>query len=201
VQRLLLATRNPDKTREFAELLGDRFVVRDLSDASSKTMLDETGTTFEANAIIKAVGASKDHSGLVVADDSGLEVDALNGRPGIFSARYAGAHAPIEENVKKLLHELRAFPFSDQRTARFRCVLALARDGLLLKTFTGTVEGRISENPRGNAGFGYDPIFIPEGFAQTFGELPAEVKNRISHRAGAVRALRQTLLRIDNKSA
>jgi XTP/dITP diphosphohydrolase len=199
--QLLLATRNPNKTHEFAQILGPQFELSDLNTAPLKTAVAETGKTFEENAAIKAVAVSQEYAGLVVADDSGLEVDALDGTPGVFSARFAEARATDEQNVKKLLRELDALPRSVPRSARFRCVLALARNGALLKIFEGTVEGKISDKPKGDAGFGYDPIFIPEGFEQTFGELPAEVKNRISHRARAVRALREALMRMGAASA
>jgi XTP/dITP diphosphohydrolase len=155
--------------------------------------------TFEENAILKAVAASQyrrvqDRHLLVVADDSGLEVDALGGAPGIFSARYAGEDASDKENIVKLLSELarRNVPL-DQRSARFRCVIALAHEGKLLGKFEGVVEGSIVDLPRGSRGFGYDPIFLPSGFDKTFGELPIELKNRISHRARAIRAFRAGL--------
>ena len=133
-----------------------------------------------------------------MADDSGLEVDALAGAPGIYSARYAGANATEEEKIGKLLHELARIGATDTpRGARFRCVVALAREGKLLGTFEGVVEGRIANDPRGNRGFGYDPVFIPEGVEQTFAELPADVKNAISHRAKAIRALTDRLRRLE----
>jgi XTP/dITP diphosphohydrolase len=193
VHRLLLATRNSHKTREFAEILGAGFDIHDLVDAVELPAVEETGLTFEANAILKAVEASKHFQGLVVADDSGLEVDALGGAPGIFSARYAGEHATGAANVAKVLGELAEcepglFP------ARFRCSLALAQEGQFLETFDGVVEGTIVGAPRGEGGFGYDPVFQPEGYDQTFGELPAVEKNRISHRACAIRSLRTALL-------
>jgi len=126
-----------------------------------------------------------------------LEVDALGGAPGIYSARYAGANATDTDKIGKLLRELaRVGATEDGRRARFRCVVALARNGNLLGTFEGIVEGRIADNVRGVLGFGYDPIFVPDGFAQTFGELPAEVKNAISHRAKAVHALAERLRRL-----
>jgi XTP/dITP diphosphohydrolase len=128
--------------------------------------------------------------GFIVADDSGLEVDALGGAPGIFSARYAGENATDKENIEKLLGELaRNGAEETKRSARFRCVIALARQGKLLETFEGIVEGTIVEQARGLHGFGYDPIFVPRGFVKTFAELPAEVKNTISHRAKAIRRL------------
>jgi len=139
---------------------------------------------------IKALAVSKICHGLVVADDSGLEVDALDGAPGIFSARYAGENATDSQNVMKLLRELALRNVeNEQRTARFRCVIALARDAELLQTFEGSVEGSIVSEERGHGGFGYDPIFVPAGLRQTFAEvLPAE-KNRLSHRARAVAQL------------
>ena len=193
MHQLLLATRNRHKTREFAEILGDGFEVRDLADAAELPAVEETGLTFEANAIPKAVEASKCFQGLVVADDSGLEVDALQGAPGIYSARYAGEHATDAANVAKLLAELTRHG-SGPRAARFRCSLALAQGGRILETFDGVVEGTIVGEPRGLGGFGYDPVFQPHGFDQTFGELSASAKNRISHRAQAIRSLRAALL-------
>ena len=193
MHQLLLATRNSHKTREFAEILGDEFVVRDLTGAVELPVVEETGLTFEANAILKAVETSQHFPGLVVADDSGLEVDALGGAPGIFSARYAGEHATGAVNVAKLLGELRGCD-PGQLSARFRCSLALAEEGTLLETFAGVVEGTIVGAPRGEGGFGYDPVFQPRGYDQTFGELPAAEKNRISHRARAIRSLQTVLL-------
>jgi XTP/dITP diphosphohydrolase len=199
MQPLLLATRNANKTREFRELLGKDFDVHDLSFFDEMTIPKESGRTFEENAILKAVAASqyrpvKDRHLLVVADDSGLEVTALGGAPGILSARYAGEHASDKENIDKLLSELaRTNVPLDQRSARFRCVIALAREGKLLGKFEGIVEGSVIELPRGSRGFGYDPIFLPNGFDKTFGESPIELKNRISHRARAIRAFRAGL--------
>jgi len=192
MRQLLVATRNRHKTREFAEILGQDFVVRDLSGEPEAAVIAETGTTFTENAILKAVGISRQFPGLVVADDSGLEVDALDGAPGVYSARYAGPQATDAENIARLLSELRPrarHPFS----ARFRCVLAVADEGKILKTVEGKVEGTIVNSPRGKSGFGYDPVFQPNGLAQTFGELSAEKKNQISHRAEAIRALRLAL--------
>ena len=192
MHQFLLATRNPNKTREFAEILGDAFEVRDLIDMPELPAVEETGSTFEANAILKAVETSKHVRGMVVADDSGLEVDALDGAPGIYSARYAGEEATDTENVTKLLAELARYP-PGPHSARFRCALALAREGALLETFHGVVEGTIVDGPRGRGGFGYDPVFQPLGFSQTFGELSATAKNRISHRARAIQSLSSIL--------
>ncbi len=186
--RLVLATRNPHKTREFAGILGEDFEITDLCGATDASTIEETGVTFTENAVLKATITSRTRPGLVVADDSGLQVDALDGAPGIFSARYAGETANDHENVEKLLRELARQP-NAKRTARFRCVIALARDGNLRGTFEGMVEGTIVDAPRGRSGFGYDPVFLPAGFDQTFAELPAETKNKISHRTLAARKL------------
>ena len=193
VHPLLLATRNPHKTREFAEILGEYYVVRDLSDRTDLPAVEETGSTFAENAILKAVATSRQLPGVVVADDSGLEVDALNGAPGIYSARYAGAGATDEDNVAKLLAELRKYPGSRPYLARFRCVLALAKEGNVLRTLEGVVEGTIVDAPRGSTGFGYDPVFQPMGLTQTFAELLPAEKNRISHRGRAIQSLRTAL--------
>ena len=191
--QLLIATRNAHKTREFAQLLGPEFHVRDLSAYSEIPVLEETGKTFRENAIVKALAASKQIDGLIVADDSGLEVHALAGAPGIFSARYAGQNATDTQNIEKLLGELFRQSSLPSRRARFRCLLAIARRGELVDTVEGIVEGNIAEQPRGADGFGYDPIFVPAGFDHTFAEMPLELKNRLSHRARAVAALRARL--------
>jgi XTP/dITP diphosphohydrolase len=195
VQRLLLATRNAHKTREFSEILGPDFMVRDLAGEPEAPAIEETGQTFAENAILKAVAISTRFPGPVVGDDSGLEVDVLGGAPGIFSARYAGPGARDRDNVARLLEELGRFPNERRYSARFRCVLALARAGELLETCEGVIEGAIVSAPRGEGGFGYDPVFQPDGSSQTFGELPAAEKNRISHRARAIRELRAALMR------
>lgn len=187
---LIVATRNRHKTREIQHILGPEFRLRDLVAHPEVSEIRETGTSFEENAKLKALAASKQLPALVIADDSGLEVDALGGAPGIYSARYAGVNTTEIDKIDKLLGELsRVRATAAGRRARFRSAVALARAGNLLGTFEGIVEGRISYNPRGEGGFGYDPIFVPDGFEQTFGELPAEVKNAISHRAKAIRAL------------
>jgi XTP/dITP diphosphohydrolase len=187
-QRILtLATRNVNKTREIQEILGREFTIHDLSDRPDIPEIAETGKTFEENAILKAVAVSKRVPGLVLADDSGIEVDAFGGAPGVFSARYAGAAGDDRENVAKLLRELnRSGAGRVRRQARFRCVLAVARDGALVKTFDGEIEGRIADSPRGKEGFGYDPVFIPNGYTETFAEMPAVSKNKLSHRARAL---------------
>ena len=193
MRQLLLATRNAHKTREFSEILGDDFVVRDLSAEPDAPAIEETGATFAENAILKAVAISKRCAELAVGDDSGLEVDALHGAPGVYSARYAGRDATDETNIARLFSELRTYRDEGPFPARFRCVLALAKGGIVLGAFEGVIEGTIVNPPRGTGGFGYDPVFQPEGSDQTFGELPSEEKNRISHRARAIRLLRAAL--------
>jgi XTP/dITP diphosphohydrolase len=194
MRQLLLATRNSHKTREFSEILGRDFVVRDLSGEPEAPAIEETGTTFAENAILKAVGISKQFPELVVADDSGLEVDALGGAPGVYSARYAGPNATDAENIARLLSEIGKSPQGRSFTARFRCVLAIARKGKVLNTIEGVIEGTIVDAPRGKSGFGYDPIFRPAGLTETFAELSSETKNEISHRAVAIRGLRSLLV-------
>lgn len=207
--QLLLATRNAGKTREFRELLGHDFEVIDLSSFPEIAIPEETGRTFKENAALKAIAASQDRPAfarlrcgqhlLVIADDSGLEVDALDGAPGIYSARYAGENASAGDNISKLLRELSARNIADEkRSGRFRCVTALARLGKLLGSFEGVVEGNVVDPPRGNGGFGYDPVFQPTGFEQTFAQMPPELKNKISHRAQAIAALREGLRDIPN---
>jgi len=194
VRQVLVATRNVHKTREFSEILGGDFVVRDLSEGSDAPAIEETGSTFAENAILKAVAVSRRFPTLVVADDSGLEVDALDGAPGVFSARYAGPDATDAQNIARLLSELGAAAKTELAAARFRCALALARNGEILGTFEGAIEGVIVDSPCGGSGFGYDPVFRPNGFAKTFAELSAFEKNQISHRARALRLLRAKLV-------
>jgi XTP/dITP diphosphohydrolase len=193
VHALLLATRNPHKTREFSEILGNEFVVRDLSAEPDAPEIEETGATFAENAILKAIAISRRFPALVVGDDSGLEVDALDGAPGVYSARYSGPGAKDSENISRLLWELHKLSIQGPYPARFRCVLAVASAGKLLDNVEGVVEGTIVEPPRGTRGFGYDPVFQPVGLDQTFGEIAPENKNRISHRANAIRLLRTVL--------
>jgi XTP/dITP diphosphohydrolase len=192
--QLIVATRNAHKTREIEQIFGSRLAVRDLTAHPEISEITESGRSFEENAKLKAIAVSRRLPGLVIADDSGLEVDALGGAPGIQSARYAGANAGDTERIAMLLSRvLNTGTKSDRRRARFRCVLAVARDGHVLATFEGVVDGKIAERPRGSHGFGYDPVFIPDGFEETFAELPEEVKNNISHRAEAARKLQAEL--------
>jgi XTP/dITP diphosphohydrolase len=190
VIELLFATRNAHKTAEIRKILGPQFQVNDLAEHPEIPHIAETGRTFEDNAILKAVTVSKHIPGLVVADDSGLEVDALGGAPGIYSARYAGPDASDNEKIEKLLEQLGGVTATkDAHRARFHCVLALACKGEVLGMFEGVVEGQIADRPRGSHGFGYDPIFIPNGFQRTFGELEPAEKNQLSHRARALEKL------------
>lgn len=174
-------------------ILGAEFTVGDLTSLPASARIAETGATFQENAALKALAASHLTSQLVVGDDSGLEVDTLGGAPGIYSARYAGPHATDHQNVAKLLAELDGVP-TGRRNARFRCVLVVAEGGVELASFDGTVEGHITESPCGAHGFGYDPVFTPEGLTQTFAQLSAATKNLLSHRAKATQALRSWLL-------
>jgi XTP/dITP diphosphohydrolase len=197
VHELTLATGNRHKTEEIQVLLGQEWIIRDLRSHPGLRAADETGGTFEENARLKAVAISRAVPGLVLADDSGLEVDALDGEPGVRSARFAGESASDDENVALLLDRLRlAGARGKQRSARFRCVLALARDGAVVAIAAGTVEGIIANEPKGNAGFGYDPVFIPEGYCATFAELGPAVKARESHRARAILRLQDQLQKL-----
>lgn len=166
-------------------MLGAQWAVVDMRAYPELTVPPETGDTFESNAVIKAHGVSVALPELLVlSDDSGLEVDALGGQPGVRSARYAGEKATDSDNREKLKRELARFggPFA----GRFRCCMAVACGGRVLRTFSGSVEGHLVLNERGDEGFGYDALFVPNGFDQTFGELPAAAKNGLSHRASAL---------------
>jgi XTP/dITP diphosphohydrolase len=197
--RLFVATRNAKKLRELAErLLGANVRLVGAGDVPGVPEVDETGATFEENAHLKAVSASLHTQMLSLADDSGLEVDALGGAPGVKSARYASTgpgNASDEANRAKLLVELAGVD-APRRTARFRCAIAVARGGKVLLQSTGTVEGRILSEERGDGGFGYDPLFVPTGFDRTFAEMTGAEKAAISHRARAIAALAPGLQRL-----
>lgn len=187
MKRLLVATKNAHKTAEIRAILGAGWEVSDLNAHPEVPAPEETGATFAENAAIKAVAGAARFDGLVLADDSGLEVDALGGAPGVWSARYAGPGASDADNRARLLAELeKAGARGKARTARFRCVMALAEDGRVLGSFAGAVEGVIIPAERGEGGFGYDALFVPEGFCETFAQLSAEVKNTLSHRGRAM---------------
>lgn len=193
MHHLFLATHNAHKTREFAEMLGGDFALQDLGAHPEIDDVAEDGATFAENARLKARAVSRQWPGLVLADDSGLEVDSLGGAPGVFSARYAGGNATDAANRWKLLEEMAMLAPNARRTARFRCVLVLARGGEVLATLDGAVEGEILRAERGQNGFGYDSLFQPIGFTKTFGQLSAGEKNALSHRAVAVAQLRDFL--------
>ena len=180
--QLIIATRNAHKVEEIKAIL-TQFDVHDLSAVKNPPEVEETGTTFLENATLKAVAISKLTDALVLSDDSGLEVDALNGEPGVYSSRYAGEDGNDSLNNAKLITELTG---QSQRTARFRSVLVIAKGGKVLSHFEGTVEGNILEKQQGEGGFGYDPLFAPIGQDQSFAELGEDIKNTMSHRANAL---------------
>ena len=195
MQQLILATGNPHKVEEFAELLsGLPLEVQSAAVCGGMPDVEETGTTFAENAQLKAAAlrGAAPSGAFVLADDSGLEVDALGGAPGVYSARYAGPSASDEANVDKLLHALDGIP-QVERGARFRCVLCRIGPGDQIEFFEGHCEGRIAMAPGGKAGFGYDPVFVPKGHERSFAELGEAVKHQLSHRAMAVRAMRAGL--------
>ena len=185
---VVLATRNPGKLRELDRILGSQIRLAGLQDFPGAPDVPETGATFEENALLKARAIAA-HTGLAaVADDSGLCVDAMNGMPGVLSARWAGGHGDDQANLDLLLAQIADVPDA-RRGARFVCAAALVAPDGREWVVTGTVEGRLIRVPRGSGGFGYDPIFVPDGFTQTTAEMTAEAKNAISHRGRAFRAL------------
>ena len=190
--RLYCATTNPGKLREFRLALADSFEIASLPTLGSLPPCDETGATFEENAVQKALYYSKHCDGPLFVDDSGLEVDALGGAPGLYSARYAGPDATDEANNRLLLDRMRGVP---ERTARFVCVVALAESGRMLETFRGVVKGQLTEELRGANGFGYDPLFYYPPFGCTFGEAPLERKMKVSHRSRALLSMTHYLLK------
>jgi XTP/dITP diphosphohydrolase len=193
---LFCATTNSGKLREFQSALQGPFQVVPLPRLASIAPCEETGATFEENATEKALYYSKHCDGDLFVDDSGLEVDALAGAPGVYSARFAGPNATDSANNQLLLDRMRAVA---DRSARFVCVVALAASGRLLRTFRGEVEGRLLEAPRGANGFGYDPLFFYPPFGCTFGEAPLERKMEVSHRAQALGMMRAYLEEVRRK--
>jgi XTP/dITP diphosphohydrolase len=187
-RRLLVSTRNAHKVAEIREILGSDFEVLDLSAIHGVGKVEESGATFEDNATLKALAVSGFFDGWVIADDSGLEVDALGGAPGVWSARFSGEGATDALNRALLLEKLDGVR-GRERSARFRCAIVLARDSRKLASFSGSVEGVIIHQEKGSGGFGYDPLFVPDGYCETFAELGAEVKNALSHRARALEGL------------
>ena len=200
--KILIASHNKKKRDEIKTLLKEfkKVDVLNLDDLDiSPPIIVEDGKTFRQNSVKKSVTMSKFFDGLVIADDSGLCVDALDGRPGVRSARFARAKATDNENTEKLLKLLDKIPDSE-RAARFECCMSLARGGNLLGTFEGNVKGAITEKNKGSNGFGYDPVFVPEGYEKTFAEMAPSYKNRISHRAIALKKLKKHIKKITGKS-
>lgn len=184
-EKLVFATNNAHKLEEVAAMLGERIELLSLRDIGCHADIPETGKTLEENALIKARYVNEHFGTDCFADDTGLEVEALGGEPGVYSARYAGGEGhDAVANMKKLLTRLQGV---DNRRARFRTVIALIRNGQTYE-FEGIVNGTIITEPHGDGGFGYDPVFVPDGYSQTFAEL-GDVKNHISHRARAVQKL------------
>lgn len=197
MKTVLIGTRNPNKVREIAAVLGScgvRLVSLAEWDASLPEVVED-GESFRENAVKKAMTLAEATGQWVLSDDSGIEVEALDGRPGVFSARYAGPNATDEQNNAKLLRELSGVP-PERRRARYVCIIALAEPGRLLGVVEGTCEGVVASEPRGRGGFGYDPVFYVPELGKTFAEVPAEVKNRLSHRGRALEALKSLFDRI-----
>lgn len=194
--RLLVATNNEGKLREYRDLLAGLPVeLVSLREAGIDLEVEETGQTFAENAVIKASCYARASGLCTLADDSGLEVDALRGEPGVMSARYAGPQATDADRVKLLLDRMKTVP-DDQRSARFRCVIAVASPSGQVEISEGTIEGVITWEPRGQYGFGYDPVFYIPEMTRTMAELPPAVKNRISHRARAAAGARLIIQRL-----
>lgn len=192
--RLFVGSKNKDKVREIQEILAA--IPLDIRPLPAETKeVEESGKTLEENAKAKALGYATAVSGFVLADDTGLEVEALGGAPGVSSARFSGKNATYAQNRAKLLEALAGVP-EERRGARFRCVIALARPGEVLATFEGTVEGRILEAPRGEGGFGYDPLFAVKELGRTLSELRPDEKNKVSHRALALKRAKGFLLEL-----
>ena len=194
--RVVLASSNAGKLRELVPLLAPLGLDLVAQNSLGIDTPPETGATFADNALLKARYAASVAGLPALADDSGIEVDALGGRPGVYSARYAGEHASDLDNLRKMLEELRGVPEA-KRTARYRCVIAFVREAQDVDPLIadGAWEGRIALAPAGSGGFGYDPIFVPEGFERTAAQLAAEEKNSISHRGRALRELIALLTR------
>jgi len=195
---LVIATRNKKKLREIRELLADLdFNVLSIGDFDEIPEVEEDGDTFEKNARKKAVEVARVTGRLTLADDSGLEIDYLGGRPGVHSARFAGENATDEDRNEKALKLLKGVP-EPERAARFRCAIAIASPDEQVEIVLGTCEGEIASEPRGSAGFGYDPLFIVPEYGKTYAELGQEKKNQISHRALALKKAKELLRAYQN---
>lgn len=189
MKQLVFASNNPHKLSEIRRIVGSRFEILSLADIGCHDDIPETATTLEGNALIKARWVKERYGYDCFADDTGLMVDALDGAPGVMTARFAGEHCTPADNVALLLEKLRGNPL---RTARFSTVIALIKDGRE-QVMTGTVEGEIATEERGTDGFGYDPIFIPADTGKTFAEMGPDAKNAISHRGRATEQLMRVL--------
>jgi len=199
METIIIATNNKGKVKDFEALFHPMgYQIKSLRDFPEIEEIEETGTTFEENAILKAEYLANVLQIPVIADDSGLIVDALEGRPGVYSARYAGLHKSDEDNLQKVLSELHDV-FPGKRTARFYCALALAAPGKKTITVNGTVEGYISSEKRGTNGFGYDPIFFLPELDKTMAELSTDEKSGLSHRANAIKALMNVIEKEGNE--
>ncbi|MCA1063604.1 XTP/dITP diphosphatase [Rossellomorea sp. AcN35-11] len=186
---VIIATKNRGKAKEFQHMFAPYgYEVKTLLDMPHIEDVEETGRTFEENAILKAETVAQELGELVIADDSGLAIDALEGRPGVYSARYAGEEKSDEANMEKVLGELQDVEES-KRSARFQCVLAIAGPGMETKTVSGTCEGMILQEKRGTNGFGYDPIFFIPALNKSMAELTPDEKSQISHRGNALKKL------------
>lgn len=193
MKEVLIATNNLGKAKDFEALFTPLDIrVLTLKDIEGDIDVEETGTTFEENAILKAETVAKLLGKIVIADDSGLEIEALDGAPGVYSARYAGNHSTDDENIDKALEELVGIP-TENRGARFRCVLAIAGPGIKTEVFSGSCKGMIAKVRQGTNGFGYDPIFYVPEKECTMAELTAAEKSAISHRGAALRELQTKL--------
>ncbi len=200
MNEVIIATKNSGKAKEFVQLFESYGItVKTLIDYPELPDIEETGETFEENALLKAESAARLTGQPAIADDSGLVIDALDGRPGVYSARYAGIDKDDKANNRKVLKEM-AGAVDDRRSARFKCVLAVSfpddREPIIVE---GNCEGRIAYEESGTNGFGYDPLFIPDGFDQTMAQLEPDVKNKISHRANALRKLQVSLTELEGE--
>lgn len=189
MKEIIIATKNKGKAKDFEALLEPMgYKVLTLHDVAPHMDVEETGDTFEDNAILKAVAIAEELQATVIADDSGLEIDALGGEPGVFSARYSGEEKNDSSNIDKVLQKMVQVR-EDDRTARFRCVLALAAPGKETQLFEGVCQGLITKERKGDNGFGYDPIFYVPSLDKTMGQMKPEEKAAISHRGNAIREL------------
>lgn len=187
MRALLIATTNQHKLAEYRVLFRDLpYQLSSLHDLHSDLDVEETGTTFQENADLKALTYARTFNMLVLSDDSGIEIDALDGAPGVYSARFMGVQTPYEERFRFILAKMQGLTGA-QRAARFRCVITIAEPSGYHQSVEGTIEGSIADSPRGEHGFGYDPIFYVPEYGQTTAEMPPDLKNRISHRGIAAR--------------